>query len=330
MSRARITSCLEALALGSLLALGGPASCGTAKYVSPEDRIGTTMHPLNDPDLRVDLSAPTAPVLLGGPLPVAVTVTNGSARPIEIDLAYPNLLYLRFTSPSATARQVLIPASVLSADLQIPPGGRATSTYYVNRYLRFDAPGTVQVSYRLVVPVRSSGDLAARGDLTYTLVKGTDDALREALSNVAVGLRSKDPKIKEEAAEALAFLETPLAIEYQARMLTIDHLEHVGIEALGRSPSPAAHALVVEMLGKGDSSVGGTAFDVLDRMGPAMPRDKVLRRLASDDPRVREAALALLEAHPDPRDRAAVSPLLDDPDPGVRDRAKAYLESLPK
>jgi hypothetical protein len=73
MSRARITSSLEALALGSLLAIGGPASCGAVKHVSPEERIGRT-------------------------IPVTVTVTNGSAQPIEIDLAYPNLLYLRFTS----------------------------------------------------------------------------------------------------------------------------------------------------------------------------------------------------------------------------------------
>ena len=288
------------------------------------------MHAVIDPEIPVEVSAPSVPVLLGGPFPAVVTVTNRSARPIVIDLPYPNLGFLTFESAPATAKEVPIPPSMLSAGIPIPPGGRYTSTYYVNRYLRFDAPGTVRVSYRLVVPVRSSGDLAARGDLTYTLVKGTDDALREALSNVAVGLRSKDEKVRDETAEALAFLETPLAIEYQARMLTIDNLAPIGIEALGRSPSPAARALVVEMLGKGDASVSGAAFDVLDRMGPAMPREKVLRRLAVDDPRVRAAALALLQRHPDAGDRAAVSPLLDDPDPGVRERAKAYLESLSK
>ncbi len=285
------------------------------------------------PHLALSVTAPSTPVLLGGPMPVVVTVTNGSTRPIEIDLAYPNLLYLRFTSASATARDVPVPPSVLGGDTHVAPGAHATVTYYVNRYLRFDAPGEVRVGYRLVVPVRPSeddpgGDLAASGELAYTISKADDDALREQLSNAAVGLKSADDHVKAESAEALAFLETPLAAEYQARMVTIDHLEVMGIQALGRSSSTAARALVVEVLGKGDADANDAAFEVLDRMGDALPRERVLRRLADADARVRETALALLRRHPDPRDRPALERVLDDPSTSVREQARAYAESL--
>ncbi|CAN94827.1 MULTISPECIES: HEAT repeat domain-containing protein [Sorangium] len=288
--------------------------------------------------ISIDVSAPAAPVLLAGPIPAVVVVHNRSAAPIDILLPYPNVNDLRFESPSATQRPTPSVGDERTIAIPIPPGQRYASTYYLNRYLRFDVPGDARVKYQLDVhvtvsprtPEASNKEITAAGELTFHLIQGTEDALKEVLSNHAANLRSKDRKVKMEAAEALAFLETPLALEAQARMLTIDGLEVIGIEALGRSSSPQAHKLIVGMLSRPDSMVVMAALAEIDRLRLDLPREKVHALLASDNPNIRWTALDWMAAHPDPRDRAAVSPLLGDPNTEVRERAKAYLESLPK
>lgn len=291
-----------------------------------------------DKDVTIEVSTPAGPVIRRGPIPAVVVVHNRSARPIEILLPYPNPNNLRFESASATPRPVAFIANERTFAIPIAPGERYTSTYYVNRYLRFDADGPVRVKYHLRVsttvnprePDAAHEDVVSSGELGIQLVQGTDEALKEALSNQAVGLRSQDRRVQAEAAEAFAFLETPLAIEYQARMLGIENLEATGIEALGRSPSPQAHQLIVGMLSHPSSGVVAVALREIDRLKMALPREKVWPLLSSQNPSVRFTAVDWMAGHPDPRDREPVTPLLADPNTGVRERAKAYLEALPR
>jgi hypothetical protein len=344
MSSRRTTSCPEAVALLTALLVAGGPGCHPAAPDLSHDPIARLMNvdpsQLKPEDVVnhecvVELTAPSTPVLFRGPIPVVVSVTNRGARPLTVNLEYPLYTSLRFDSPSAKRKLVVPPENYFVQQATIPPGGRASRTYYLNRYLAFDAPGIARVTWRLGVSIampdgRPWEQLVGRGELTYTLVETGDDALKEELSNYAVGMRSSDEKVKEEAAEALGFLDTPLALEYQARMLTVWNLEPRGIQALGRSSSPAAHAVIVKMLASDRPLLVFAAQEELDRLGPAMPREKVRQLLAASDPKVRRAALEVLIKHPDATDRAAVSPLLEDPDADLRGKAKAYVESLPR
>jgi len=289
-------------------------------------------------EVTLEVTAPPAPVLLLGPIPVVVAVRNGGARPVEILLPYPNPSDLGFTSSSGTPRPAPVIGDERTVAIPIAPGQRHVSTYFLNRYVRFDAPGPVRVKYHLDVSVTVSPrtpeaahvDVHAEGELGLELIAGTEEALREALSNRAVGLRSKDRRVKAESAEAFAFLETPLAIEYQARMLGIEGLEVTGIEALARSPSPEAHRLIVGMLSHPESGVVEAALAEIDRLHLAVPREKLWPLLSSSNAAIRYAAVVWMASHPDPRDRAPVTPLLADPNPGVRERAKSYLDASPR
>jgi hypothetical protein len=281
--------------------------------------------------VQITISGATKPVLLRGPIPAVVTVRNASAAPVEVLLPYPNPNHLSFDCPTAKRKEVQ-PASERTIPIDVAPGATYTATYFLNRYLAFDAPGQARVSYHLDAFVTAGGagaDQVAQGQLVVDLIEGTKAALEEELSNHAVGLKSKDRQKKAEAAEALAFLETPLALEYQARMLGIENLETMGIQALGRSSSPQAQQLIVGMLTHRESGVVGAALAEIDRLHLALPREKVWPLLVSDNPSIRWTAVDWMAAHPDPRDRAHVTPLLSDPNPGVRDRAKAYLATLP-
>lgn len=286
----------------------------------------------------ITVSGPSAPVLRRGPIPAVVAIQNTSAAPAEVLLPCPNPNHLRFESSSATQKPAGPQENERTVPIAIAPGATYRATYYLNRYLTFDAAGPARVSYRLEVdttsnagtPAATRGDVVAQGAFTVELVEGTEEALREALSNRAVGLRSKDRRAKAEAAEALAFLETPLALEYQARMLGIEGLEVTGLEALGRSKAPEAHRLIVGMLSHPESGVVTAALSEIDRLRLALPREKVWPLLSSDNPSIRYAAVDWMASHPDPRDRAAVTPQLADPNAGVRERAKGYLDALPR
>jgi hypothetical protein len=283
-------------------------------------------------DCVVEVTAPSTPVLFRGPIPVVITVTNRSARHVEVWLLRPMYSGLRFDSPSATRKIVVPPPSYLAGPVPLAPGERISKTYYLNRYLDFSTPGPIRVTYRLSLRVDVSKEgpheyLIGRGELTYMLVETGDEAVKEELSKYAAGVKGEDHL---ESDEALGFLDTPLALEYKARKLAIWDLEPDEIRMLGRSSSPSVHLLIVHMLTSDRPDLVLSAQQALAHLGPAMPRDKVRRLLTASNPRIRGDALEVLTKHPDANDRAAVSPLLDDPDAGVREKAKAYLEALTK
>src|SRR4051794_30218401 len=151
MSRARTTRCPEALALCWALAAGCPGCHGAASDIPPIDSARTGKHPMSNNDVTIEVSAPTGPVLRRGPIPAVVVVHNRSTQPIEVLLPYPNPNNLRFESASATPRPVAFMANERTVAIPIPPGQQHTCTYYLNRYLRFDADGLVRVKYRLQV-----------------------------------------------------------------------------------------------------------------------------------------------------------------------------------
>lgn len=329
------------LLLGWLLAAACSEPHGVKGDVSvpkPSSGVAVERANMTNQAVLITVSGPRAPVDRRGPIPAVVAIRNASTGPVELLLPYPNPNHLRFESTSATRKEVEHQEVERTVPVSIAPGNTFISTYFLNRYLAFGAPGIARVIYHLDVyttlnagsPAASGGEIVSEGDFTVELIEGTEEALKGELSNHAVGLRSGDRRIKMEAAEALAFLDTPLALEYQARMLTIDNLEVIGIQALGRSSSPRAHQLIVGMLSHPDSMVVAAALAEIDSRRIALPREKVHALLSSDNPNIRWTAVDWMAAHPDTRDRAVVSPLLGDPNAEVRSRAKEYLTSLPE
>jgi hypothetical protein len=90
---------------------------------------------------------------------------------------------------------------------------------------------------RLVLATGSregNGTAVFEGERAVTLVEGSDDALRAELARYAAPLSSPNRQENAEAAEALAFLDTPLSVDDVLPMLLVDNLEIIGLRALGR------------------------------------------------------------------------------------------------
>jgi hypothetical protein len=292
-------------------------------------------------DIVVTVRGSEKPKLFQGPVEAIVTVKNVSTHPVEILLPYPNPNHLGFACKSqgyAKPKQVEHEEIERTAPIRIDPGSSYTAVYYLNRYLTFLKAGQVRVSYRLGLPVtRQPGtpeavqeDAVFEGEFAVQLIEGSEQALRGELASYAAQLESRNRQEKMQAAEALAFLDTPLCVECVARMLAIDNLEVIGIRSLGRFPSPKTAELITGMLAHPDSTVVGTALHEIDQRRISLPRQKVQELLISSNPNVRWLAVNWLAAHPDPRDLPLLAPVLRDENPSVRERAAAYAEALKK
>jgi hypothetical protein len=291
--------------------------------------------------IAVTISGSEKHSLLHGPVAAIVTVRNVSAHRVEILLPYPNPNHLVFgckSEGSVKPKQVEREKIERTIPIRIDPGSSYTTVYYLNRYFSFLKAGRVRVSYRLELPVtRQPGtpetvheDAVFEGEFTVQLIEGTEKALREELARHAAKLESKNRQEKMQAAEALAFLDTPAAVDYVARMLKIDNLEVIGIRSLGRFPSAQTDNLLLGMLSHKDSAVVGAALREFDRQKRPVPRVRVQNLLTADNPNTRWLALEWLAARPDPRDLPLLGPLLEDKNPAVRKQAQAYAEGLRK
>lgn len=277
--------------------------------------------------------------LLGAPVPATVAVTNASPFPIEILLPYPNpnnlafnCLTLGFAAPKQVEHQEIertIPTS-------IAPGATYSSTYYLNRYLAFKKPGKADISYRLAAFIRwkdeteqpKQNQTTFTGQFEIALGEGSVEQLRASLTYYCGQLSHPDRKEKMQAAEALAFLDTPLSVEFIAQMLSIDNLENIGIDALSRHPTEQSQRLIAAMLAHRDSSVVAAALDAINRIPISIPRQEILKLLASDNPNTRWQGLDWLSHRPDPNDLRFLVPLASDENDAVRELAKKYVETI--
>jgi hypothetical protein len=276
------------------------------------------------------------PSYVHGPVPVTIMVTNISGAPISIQLAYPvsgNIAFECGNADIATSRPVER-GTLRTVPIAIAPGRNYTATYYLNRYFRFHAAGHAIFAWHLTVPFKQGDSPTVtpefQGSFPVELVLPPEQELRAELARYSKELRSSDPRARMEAAEALAFLDTPISVEYVAPMLSIEGLEITGIQALARFPSPRTYALITGMLSHKDSSVVGSALEEITRLNIPIERTGIRQLLASPNANTRWLAVKWLSNHPDPEDLASVRPLLRDGNSAVRELAKSYADALSK
>jgi hypothetical protein len=277
------------------------------------------------------------PHLYGGPVPVTTVVQNAGPDAASVLLPYPNPNNLSFRCASrdwAQTKPVQEDPIERTAPLVVPPGGTVTRTYFLNRYLRFLRPGTAECSYSLRMLVTRKGAQQSAnhetfaGTFTVQLDPASDDQLRAEMARYAARLDNPDRQTKAEAAEALAFLDTPLVVPFLMRMLRIDNLEAIGIHALGRHPSEESFRAIAAMLGHPDSAVVSAALEEIDRHQIQIPRRDIQKLLASENPAIVWAALGWLANHPSREDLPLLAPMLNSPNVPLRERAHAYRQLL--
>jgi hypothetical protein len=289
--------------------------------------------------ISVSFESPMEPALLHGPVKATITVKNLTRQPVEVLLPYPNPNNLAFeckTPGLARSKPVEFEEIGRVIPTAIAAKGSISATYYLNRYLAFLKPGVATVAYRvrILVSVEPRTDRAVdtemvfEGDFELRLVQASEADLRSHLAMYAARLRSTNRQAKMEAAEALAFLDTPLCVEYLVPMLSIDNLEVIGIRALARFPSPETETLIVGMLSHKDSRVVSAALDTISAQRIQLPRQQVQSLLVSDNANIRLLGLEWLATRPDQTDRQSVSALLSDPNSAVREKAITYIEKL--
>ncbi len=294
-----------------------------------------------DEMVSVTFAGPQRPVTVQAPVGASIKVYNTYTRPVQIALPYPNPSDLHFqckTAGFARTKEVE-PLEDESTDaITIAPRGSFCATYYVNRYLSFQQPGKGLIGYRLKMVAWSEAEGGRSvpkehtfsADFVVHLVEGTDAELRVQLARYAEQLGSDDHQTKMEAAEALAFLGTPLCVEYVARMLEIDNLEVIGICALGRHPCPRSHELIVNALSHPDSAVVGAALVEINRRKISVERERIRDLLTAENPNTRWIALEYLRDGPHRDDLEVVKQLTSDQNEAVRTAAERYLEELEK
>lgn len=279
----------------------------------------------------------TQPQLLGGPVAAVVTVTNHGPRTASILLPYPNPNDLSF---SCTSSEIALPKTIerdpidRAAPIQVQAGGEYTATYYLNRYFSFVKVGRVDCAYELKMLVANVGEPAPprkevfNGKFEITLVLGSSDQLRGEFSKFAKQLQDLKRSLRIQAAEALAFVDSPLVVPYQLPMLKTNNLEVVGIHALARHPSPESEQAIISMLSHPESAVVGAALEEIDRLKIAISRHEVQRLLGSSNPGVQWEALGWLAARPSREDLPFLQPLAESANVSVRERASAYSKQL--
>src|SRR5580658_9595530 len=110
--------------------------------------------------ISVSVSSPEEQVLLHGPIPAVVTVANNSSNAVSILLPYPNPNNLKLEGrPQSSLVQK--PIEYLENDrsvaIRINPGEGYTLRYFLNRYFKIIRPGTITISYRLIIPLSVLG-----------------------------------------------------------------------------------------------------------------------------------------------------------------------------
>src|SRR6476646_1150200 len=247
---------------------------------------------------------------LNGPVAVSISITNNSTEPASILLPYPNPNNLSFRCATS---EFALPKTVEDAPIErtspttVKPGAKYTVTYYLNRYFKFLRPGRGRFHYELTAFVKF-GDQGSQklhtftGEFDVELVAASDDELRTEFAARSEQLRSADRQVKLQAAESLAFIDSPLVVPYLTAMLRIDNLEVTGIQALGSHPSPESEAAITSMLAHPDSAVVSAALAEIDRMKFPIQRHKIQSLLASQNPNVRWTALKWLSSRPESGD----------------------------
>jgi hypothetical protein len=325
--------------LGLLLA-ACLTGCTKEKYVSHEiEGFQEKGIPMLDDVLRVTISGAGERDLLRAPVQAIVAIKNISEHRIQILLPYPNPNNLSFECKSvglAIKKQVERDVIERTVPINIDPQESYTAVYYLNRYLSFQRSGDATVSYRLELLLTTNAGtdeahhktVQVTGEFTVYLIEPNEEELRNELAKYAAKLDSSNRQVRSEAAEALGFLDTPVCVDYVARMLSVDNLEVMGIRALGRFPSAKTSALIIGMLSHKESAVVSAALDVINAQNIRLPRQRIQSLLTSDNASIRLLALEWLVARPDQADRESVSRLLNDVNAVVREKAATYIEKL--
>jgi hypothetical protein len=278
--------------------------------------------------ISVSIASSPQPVPFGGPVPAVVSLRNSGNEPASVLLPYPNPNHLRFECgvPDFAQPRELEVVSERVAPTVIPPGGSYSANYFLNRYFRFLKPGEASIRYRLDLVVNNQ-DATYEGAFTVRLATVSDDELRAHLTEYASGLRS-NRQAKLEAAEALAYLETPRAVPHLLTMLNIDNLEIIAIHSLAQHRSEEVSVAIASMLSHPDSSVVQAALEEIDRLKIPLPRPAIQRLLSSPNANTQWVALGWLEQHPSREDRPLLAAPANSSNAAVRQRALEYSRAL--
>jgi hypothetical protein len=276
------------------------------------------------------------PQVLNGPVGVSISIVNNSGEPASILLPYPNPNNLSFrcsTDGFVVPKEVEFDAVERTSPTVIKAAEKYVVTYYLNRYFKFLRAGRGKFQYELTA-FGKVGDQGTqklhtfKGEFDLEIVAASDEELRAEFAKRSEQLHSPDRQAKMQAAESLAFVDSPLVVPYLTHMLRIDNLEVTGTRALGRHPSLESEKAITSMLGHPDSAVVSSALVEIDRLKIPIERQKIQALLASQNPNVRWTALAWLASRPEPADLPFVQLLVSDSNEAVRKEAARYVEFL--
>jgi hypothetical protein len=206
--------------------------------------------------IRISYSPVKQAFSLHEPILVKVSIENTSSSPVSVDLGanYYGGFHGEAVTPSGEAVAIgsSVPAGLsASGVIAVPPAGTYSRLLLLNRWLEFTTPGTYSVRLELKGRTGSQEEPkqveSTAGGFAIDVLPPDPvrlDAVCADLEGQAVGSASFDAELQ--AAEALSYVEDPIAVP---------HLEHL-LRADGRIASVVINGL--ERIG------GSAALDALN------------------------------------------------------------------
>jgi hypothetical protein len=187
-------------------------------------------------------------ITLHEPVLLKFTIENGTSEPVVVDLGANLQEAFLFTIGKPDGSKAEVPpkrpeGSALKGQISLQPSQTYSQSLLLNEWSEFDVPGQYQISVRLVKPdITPKGmdiyDIYDTPEFRTTLDMQPRDAVR--LNKICADLETKIINARgfseaQEPAQALSYINDPVAIPYLVAALNSGHLvESIAIAGLER------------------------------------------------------------------------------------------------
>lgn len=201
-------------------------------------------------------------VTLHEPVWIDLTIRNGSAKPVEVDLGHNAKSNLAFVVSTAAGARLALPHASeeglgVSGEITVEPGRSHTERYLLNEWYTFPDAGIYSIEASLSGaprPGRRAITTSAPQILTV-IVAPRDETRLEAVAKQLAGtaIQEKNTEKRMAAANALSLIDDPVAVPYLIQLLRSRSWSRAdAARGLARIATPAAMAALVDALNDPD------------------------------------------------------------------------------
>lgn len=197
-------------------------------------------------------------VTLHEPILVQYSIRNELSQTIRIDfrVSVERAFRFRIVDPSLKSWDISPPLSsgiAPSTTSQLSPGQSRPGELLLNKWFRFDQPGSYDIEPALAIAVTTTSGkvIPQTGTATLNLVvrPRDEEQLRQRCQSLTREAMEKNSARSLRAGEILSYIDDPVAVPYLAELVRNSwHASHLGVEGLARIRSFPAVKSMIDLL----------------------------------------------------------------------------------